>query len=98
MDRAYRPVSFLDVQEAGASLVQFYLLRLGDRVHALYRESPRSPARERRFFGHQGVMIAPWESRMPAADAALHQGRVVDTESPFRITGRCRHARAGCKF
>ena len=44
---------------------------------------------ERRYFGGRGIMIAPWQSRMPAAKAALDQGRVVDLESPFSIAGPC---------
>ena len=94
MDRASRPVSFQDVQKL-AHRCQFYLLRWETEftpctgITAVTRQ-------ERRFFGHQGMMIAPWQSRMPAARAALDQGRVVDMESPFRIAGPCAHAR-GCK-
>ena len=89
MDRASRPVSFQDVQKL-ARRCQFYLLRWETEftpctgITAVTRQ-------ERRFFGHQGMMIAPWQSRMPAARAALDQGQVVDTESPFRITGPCAH-------
>ena len=94
MDRASRPVSFQDVQKL-ARRCQFYLLRWETEftpctgITAVTRQ-------ERRFFGHRGMMIAPWQSRMPAARAALDQGRVVDTESPFRIAGPCAMAR-GCK-
>lgn len=89
MDRASRPVSFQDVQKL-AHRCQFYLLRWETEftpctgITAVTRQ-------ERRFFGHQGMMIAPWQSRMPAARAALDQGRVVDIESPFRIAGPCAH-------
>ncbi|MGZ3488050.1 MAG: glycogen/starch synthase [Isosphaeraceae bacterium] len=89
MDRASRPVSFQDVQKL-ARRCQFYLLRWETEftpctgITAVTRQ-------ERRFFGHQGMMIAPWQSRMPAARAALDQGRVVDIETPFRIAGPCAH-------
>ncbi len=89
MDRASRPVSFQDVQKL-ARRCQFYLLRWETEftpctgITAVTRQ-------ERRYFRRRGVMIAPWESRMPAAKAALDQGRVVDLESPFRIAGPCAH-------
>src|SRR5208282_3027543 len=89
MDRASRPVFFQDVQKL-ARRCQFYLLRWETEftpctgITAVTRQ-------ERRFFGHRGMMIAPWQSRMPAARAALDQGRVVDMESPFRIVGPCAH-------
>ena len=93
MDRASRPVSFQDVQKL-ARRCQFYLLRWETEftpctgITAVTRQ-------ERRYFRRRGVMIAPWESRMPAAKAALDQGRVVDLESPFRIAGPCARWRVG---
>jgi len=89
MDRASRPVSFQDVQKL-AHRCQFYLLRWETEftpctgITAVTRQ-------ERRFFGNRGMMIAPWQSRMTAARAAVDQGRVVDTESPFSIAGTCAH-------
>jgi len=89
MDRASRPVSSQDVQKL-ARRCEFYLLRWETEftpctgITAVTRQ-------ERRFFGHRGMMIAPWQSRMPAAKVALDQGRVVDAESPFRIAGPCAH-------
>jgi len=89
MERASSPVSSQDVQRL-ARRCQFYLLRWETEftpctgITAVTRQ-------ERRFFGHRGVMIAPWEPRMPAARAALDQGRVVDTEFSFKIAGPCAH-------
>src|SRR5271165_3499014 len=73
MDRSSSPVSSQDVQRL-AGRCQFYLLRWETEftpctgITAVTRQ-------ERRFFGHQGMMIAPWQSRMPAAKAALDQGQ-----------------------
>ncbi len=46
---------------------------------------------ERHSFRHRGVMIAPWQARMPAARAALEKGHVVDAGAPFLMTGPCAH-------
>ena len=91
MDRPSSPVSLQDVQRL-AGRCQFYLLRWETEftpctgITAVTRE-------ERRNFGSRGVMIAPWEPRMPAARTALEQGRVVETEFSFRIAGPCAMAR-----
>ncbi len=87
MDRAARSLSFQHVQKL-AHRCQFFPLRWETDftpctgITAVVRQ-------ERRYFGNRGVMIAPWQSRMPAASAALDQGHIVDLESPFRITGPC---------
>ena len=87
MDRAAQPVTFQHLQKI-AHRCEFYLLRWETEftpctgITAVTRQ-------ERRHFGHRGMMIAPWQSLMPAARAALDQGRVVDMKSPFRITGPC---------
>ena len=89
MHRAAGPVSFHDVQRL-ARRCQSYLLRWETEftpctgITAVTRQ-------ERRYFGNRGIMIAPWQSRMPAARAALNQGRVVDAESTFQIAGPCAH-------
>lgn len=87
MDRATQAMSFQDVQRL-AHRCQFFPLR---------RETEYTPCtgitavarQERRSFGNRGMTIAPWQSRMPAAGAALDQGRVVNTQCPFRIVGPC---------
>ncbi len=87
MDRSSSSVSSQDVHRL-AGRCQFYLLRWETEftpctgITAVARE-------ERRNFGSRGVMIAPWESRMPAAGTALEQGRVVETEFSFKIAGPC---------
>jgi glycogen synthase len=69
---------------------QFYLLRWETEftpctgITAVTRQ-------ERRFFGFLGIMIAPWQPRMAAAAAALDQGRVVNSEFSFKISGPCAH-------
>src|SRR3982751_1052237 len=89
MNGAPSPVSFQEVQRL-AGRCQFYLLRWETEftpctgITAVTRE-------ERRNFGSRGVMIAPWEPRMPAARTALEQGRVVETEFSFRMAGPCAH-------
>ena len=90
MDRAASSLSFQHVQKL-AHRCQFFSLRWETDftpctgITAVVRQ-------ERRYFGNRGVMIAPWQARMPAASAALDQGHVVDLESPFRITGPCAEA------
>ena len=44
---------------------------------------------ERSAYGRLGVMIAPWQSEMAAAQAGLVQGHVEKTDFSFKITGPC---------
>jgi len=89
MNRSSCPVSTQDVQRV-AGRCEFYLLRWETEftpctgITAVTRQ-------ERQYFGSRGVMIAPWESRMPAARKALEQGQVVETEFSFKIAGPCAH-------
>jgi glycogen synthase len=89
MDRVSSPVPSEDVQTL-ARCCHFYLLRW-ETEFTPFTGITAVTQQERRAFSRRGVMIAPWESEMAAAKAALEQGRVLNTEFSFKLTGPCAH-------